>query len=187
MIETISAAFAAGETKTFNVSGEYFELTDANASGVTVLLTDRNGAVVTSIRNSGPGIYVKPGRYEIVQITSVAAQTIGWIVADGDAGTRRLSGVVSIADSINCSAVQATVTNASAQVLAANTARRYLLIQNKDPVGRLWLQFGAAANQAAGVLIVPGGNFEMVGKVSGQQIQLIGDLASNSKVTVVEG
>lgn len=187
MIETLSASFAAGETKTFIVSADYFELTGAPSSGVTVTLSDRSGAQVGAIKNSGAGIYVKPGRFEVVQIQSTLAQTIDWIVADGDAGTRRLAGAVTVQDSVTASAVAGTVTNATAQLVAANSARKYLLIQNKDPVGKIWIQFGAAATQAAGVLIVPGGNFEMISKISAQQIQAIGDLASNANITVVEG
>ncbi|MFM2450112.1 MAG: hypothetical protein RIS44_2562 [Pseudomonadota bacterium] len=187
MIETLSASFSAGETKTFTVSGEYFELTDAPSSGVNVVLSDRSGAQVSSIRNSGPGIYVKPGRYEVIQITSTLAQDVGWIIADGDAGTRRLAGAVSIVDNVTLIGASTTVTNVSGSLMAANPSRKYLLIQNKDPVGRIWINFGAAASQATGVLIVPGGAFELDAKITGQEIFAIGDLASNTNIMRLQG
>jgi hypothetical protein len=187
MIETLSSAFAAGETRSFNVSADYFELTDAPSGGVTVVLSDRSGAQLTLIKNSGAGIYVRPGRFEVVQITSTLAQDVGWIIADGDAGTRRLAGAVSIVDTVTLIGAPATVTNVSGSLMAANPSRKYLLIQNKDPVGRIWINFGAAASQATGVLIVPGGAFELDAKITGQEIFAIGDLASNPNIMRVQG
>ena len=79
------------------------------------------------------------------------------------------------------------MTNASAQLLAANAARQYLLIQNKDGAGNLYIAFGKAATVANGVRIIPGGAYELVGVCSTQEIRAIGDIASNPNVTTVEG
>jgi hypothetical protein len=187
MIETISQAFAAGEVKTFTMSGNYFELIDAPSGGVEVILSDRSGAQLVSMRNIGAGYFVRPGPYEVVQIRSTGAQTISFFVADGDAGTRRLSGSVSVVDSVSLTNAAATVTSGGGSLLAANASRRYLLVQNKDLVGRIWINFGAAATQANGLLLVPGGSFELDAKVSQQQIFAIGDLASNANVVTCEG
>lgn len=80
-----------------------------------------------------------------------------------------------------------TVTTASAQVLAASANRKYLLVQNKSGTGTVWLVFGAAATQAAGIKLGPGGNYEMASVVSTQALFAIGDIASNADVLVVEG
>lgn len=80
-----------------------------------------------------------------------------------------------------------TVTNVSAVLLAANANRQYLLVQNKDTAGNLYLSFGKAATAANGVKVTPGGAFELIGAQSTQDIYAIGDIANNANVTTVEG
>lgn len=81
-----------------------------------------------------------------------------------------------------------TVTNASAQVLAANAAREYLLIQNKSASGTIWVCFGAGpATSANGIAIGPGGFWEWNANVPTNAVQCIGSLASNPDVLTVEG
>lgn len=83
---------------------------------------------------------------------------------------------------------QKTVTNVTGQLIAGNTARNYLLVQNKDATANLYLNFGAgAATVANGVKIPPGGNFELNSNLSTDAIQAIGDTASNANIVVVEG
>ncbi|GKS96775.1 hypothetical protein [Acidovorax sp. SUPP2825] len=82
---------------------------------------------------------------------------------------------------------QKTVTNASTQLLAAKAGRKYLLVQNRDAAAAVYLAFGVAATVAAGVRIVPGGSFELVGTCTAQAIFAIGDVASQSNVVTVEG
>ena len=83
--------------------------------------------------------------------------------------------------------VNATVTNASAQLLAANAARQYMLVQNKDAAGSIYLNFSAAATVANGVLIGPGGVYELTGIASTKAINAIGSIASNANIVTVEG
>lgn len=80
-----------------------------------------------------------------------------------------------------------TVTNASQQFLTANSSRRYLLIQNRDVTGNIFMRFGAAATTATGIQIAPGANYEIDTAVSGQTVNIIGDIASNANVLIVEG
>lgn len=79
---------------------------------------------------------------------------------------------------------QITVTNASQSFLAANTARKYLLIQNKDSTGKIYVSFGSAATVANGVEIPAGGNYEPNYAMS-SEIFIIGDIASNANVVIV--
>ncbi len=83
--------------------------------------------------------------------------------------------------------VQRTVTNASAQLLAARAGRQYLLIQNRDAAASVYLGFGKAATVADGLRVVPGGSFELVGITTEQAVFAIGDVASNPNVVTVEG
>ncbi len=81
-----------------------------------------------------------------------------------------------------------TVTNASAQLVGANAARQYLMIQNKDASGTIYVTFGgAAATVANGVRIGPGGNFELGDVIPTGAVNAIGDLANNANVVVLEG
>lgn len=80
-----------------------------------------------------------------------------------------------------------TVTNASAQHVAANAARQYIAVQNRDVSGILYLRFGAAATTATGILIPPGQSYESGAVVSTQAVHIIGSIASNANVLIVEG
>lgn len=78
-----------------------------------------------------------------------------------------------------------TVTNASQEFAAANSDRKYLLIQNKDSVGNIYVNFGAAATVANGVKIIPGGNYELNNIAPNNSVNIIGDIASNANVVLV--
>lgn len=82
---------------------------------------------------------------------------------------------------------QKTVTNADGQLLVSKADRDYLLIQNKDSTGNIYITFGAAAATiAAGVKIAPGGSYELSNTVVTSQVRAIGDIASNANIVVVE-
>ena len=86
------------------------------------------------------------------------------------------------------SQAQATVANVSGQLLPANPARRYLMVQNKALTGDIYVNVtGAAATAANGVLVVPGAALELAGYVPDGAITAIGTVASNTSVVVVEG
>ncbi|WP_295375628.1 hypothetical protein [uncultured Pseudacidovorax sp.] len=98
MIEIISGAWAAGETKTFQIAGHYIEILDAQYS-CDVVLMDRTGSQQSFMRGAEASFFTRPsGGFETVQITSAQAQTIRLFVGSGDAGTRRISSTVNVVD-----------------------------------------------------------------------------------------
>lgn len=97
MIEPIKAAFTAGEVKTFMIQGEYLEVLEA-AYPIDVVMMDRSGAQLSVMRNAEASYFSRPGRYEVVQVTSPQAQTVRIFIGSGDAGTRKTSGDVSVID-----------------------------------------------------------------------------------------
>lgn len=97
MIEIIKAAFSAGEVKTFLIQGEYLEILEA-AYPIDVAMMDRSGAQLSTMRNAEASYFSRPGKYEVIQVTSEKAQTVRLFVGSGDAGTRRTSGDVSVID-----------------------------------------------------------------------------------------
>lgn len=82
---------------------------------------------------------------------------------------------------------QKTVTNASASLLAANATRKYLLIQNKDASGDIYINFGAAATTANGLKIAAGASYELNSTILTAGIFAIGTIASNPNIVVIEG
>lgn len=97
MIEIISGQFAAGETKTYMVNGEYLEILDAQYP-VDVYMMDKSGGQLSMMRNAEASFFSRPGAYGVVQITSANAQSIRIFIGSGDAGTRRISSTVKVID-----------------------------------------------------------------------------------------
>lgn len=83
---------------------------------------------------------------------------------------------------------QITVTNVDAIYSAANSARRYLLIQNNDATQTIYLSFGAPATALNGIRILPAsGYFQDTGIVSSQDIHLLSSGAANANVILIDG
>lgn len=182
--------------------------TDTLTAG-QVLPRQFNGAFFKIISSTGPvdiktsnvnlkGLTAGQGFEKIpfdrVEITdaSGASNTIRYIVAsegflDGLTGSMQITQTVPPRSSSFANTAK-TVTNVSAQLVAGNTSRTYLLVQNRDTSGSIYLNFGAGpATTANGVLIGPGGAYEMCDAQSTQAIQAIGSIASNANILVVEG
>lgn len=98
MIEIIDGTWAAGETKTFHIIGEYLELLDAQYP-CDVYLMDKSGAQLSIMKKCEASFFSKPtGGFSTVQITSADAQYLRFFVGSGDAGTRRISSTVQVVD-----------------------------------------------------------------------------------------
>jgi hypothetical protein len=168
------------------VSGDYFKLmTAAGPVNVQAEWGELRGL------QAGQGLEATPFSYLVFTDTSGAANPVRVFVGD-EKFIDGLGGTVNVGQSVvprvaGFDNLQKTVTNASAQLLAANPARSYLLIQNKDTSGNVYIAFGKAATVAAGVRVIPGGAFELIGVCSTQEIRAIGDIASNANIVTVEG
>ena len=81
------------------------------------------------------------------------------------------------------------VTNtASNAIFAAKASRRYMFVQNKDPLGDIYIKLdGTAATIATGILIKAGESFEIQGFCPTGVINAIGTIALNNNLVVVEG
>lgn len=83
---------------------------------------------------------------------------------------------------------QVTVTTTSANIAAENAGRRYLLVQNNDTNGIVFVNLsGVAATAANGVKLAPGASLELDTYCPTQSISAIGSIGSNANVVVVEG
>lgn len=202
-IELVSIVFGAGESRLFALTGEYFEIIDA-PNPIDVVLSDFNGAQRARMNQASASFYSKGVQYGVIQITSATAQTVRFAYGSGETGTRRATGSVTISGPVALDAptlasmkvaqqgaftqAQKTVTNTSASMLAVNANRRYLLIQNNDATGDIYVTLdGTAATTAKGVKIAAGGSYECQNYCPSGQIFAIGSIASNANCVAVEG
>jgi hypothetical protein len=187
-IEIVTADFDAGDDRLWHLSGSYFELIEATGP-VDVILTDRNGAQRGRMLDAEASFHLKNTEFETIQLRSASAQQVRFAYGSGEAGTRRTAGSVNIANKRGgFTQAAANVTNASAQLLAANASRSYLLIQNNDASGDIYVTLdGGAATLAKGIKIAAGGSLELADFLPTDAVFAIGSIAANGNVVVVEG
>lgn len=200
-MQTFTQTDAGATTHEFNVPGNYFVLLACtNVMNVRFYKAGRQLDLAT-ITGLLAGVEATLGvwdpkapnfAFDKVAVDTTAADTFTIGIGNGQVRYNRSQGSASITSITNQTSgdtnTNKTATNASAQLIAANAARRYLLVQNKDATGRIWLNFGAgAATQANGIKLEPGETYEREFAVPTQAIQAIGDAASNANIVVVEG
>lgn len=177
----------------FDVSGHYFEL-QATVNPVDVRLFAADGRVLADERGQVAGfVHDRRGGegFTRVEITTSALESVKFYFSDGYSGTKSVAATVSSTvypAGNNHVQAAATVTNASGALLAANANRRYLMIQNQDPAGSIYVRTdggGAATATAACVLIGPGQAWEPAVPPLGA-LTAIGDFSSNANIMVIE-
>lgn len=191
LLKTISQNVGAGSSTRYHVTARHFRLLEGN--GLVVRFFS-NGAEEGIADGVDSGFYLKADDlFDEIRIESADAQTIKFTAGSGEAGAASavsISGTVSTKRAqVVLSQAAVAVTNASGVLLAANVNRRFLLVQNNDAAGNVFLNLtGAAATAAAGVKIAPGGSLLLSdGEAGGAAVNAIGDIANNPNVVVVEG
>lgn len=186
----VKQAINAGQRLEFVEASDFFRL--LAAQNVLNVEFYRNGAEIAEVLEIGAGYAERvPEGFDKIAITSLVAQTIQFVTRQG-AEVRYdtpPNGNVIVTNTSGAFTQQAaTVTNASSQLRAANVARRYLLIQNNDATGVIFVRLdGGTATAATGLRITAGGSIELAGFVPNGAITAIGSIASNANVVVVEG
>ena len=183
----------AGTTWEIYEAGKYFRI--LSATGAVRVEFFANGSSLARVDNVQGGLWREsPDVFDKVRITdqSGAANAVEVMIDSGRLGYDRLSisgAVTSQAKNATPTQSAATVTTTSATLLPASTSRRYLLIQNKDGAGTVYINLaGAAATVANGVKLGPGQSYESGASwVTAAAITAIGDIASNANIVVVEG
>jgi hypothetical protein len=187
----IETTIAAGERKEYFDPGDFFRLLEAEFP-VTVSFY-RNGAEVAESEGVSEGYAerFRESTFDRFTITSATAQLLRFVARLGNDVLYDTppNGDVSVTNNNGAFTHDAhTVTNASATLKAAKPTRRYLLIQNNNATGSIFVRFdGAAATTANGIKIEPGGSVELQGFVPTGAIVAIGDIASNANVLTLEG
>lgn len=214
-MQTYSQTFTGSSTWKLNIPGSYFTIL-ATTLGVNVRFY-RAGKLLDlgTISNLLAGLEVQPNSrrswleairaiirgqdlafesftFDTIEIDALGADTITIGIGNGDSRYNRSQGNVAITSSVApigsaFTPAAATVTTASAVLLAANASRKYLLIQNQDATGDIYIQPQAAAATANSACIkIPAGNYwePLVAPVG--EIRAIGSIASNANVHVSE-
>jgi len=187
-----TVTLTAGQRAEFIELSDFFRiLTDTSGATFSVEFY-MNGARATddaSAVSSGYAERFLQGTFDKVVITPNIATTVSFVTRLGNEVRYDIppTGKVSISAGAFAHGVK-TVTTASSGMLGANGNRGYLLIQNKDAVGNIWVRVdGGGATVATGVQIGPGSTWEITGRLPTGAINAIGDIASNPNVLVVEG
>jgi hypothetical protein len=154
MIEILSGTWVPGETKTYHVSGERFEILDAPFP-LDVYLLDKSGVQRSIMKNSEASFFCEPREgFSSLQIRSEQAQEIRFFVGSGDAGTRRISSTVTVIDSVR---ERVNAGAAFAACFVVRNAQNYATAQLWNPPGsgrRLVVDRVGASRQEAGSVFV---------------------------------
>lgn len=186
----VSTTISAGGLLKFAEEGDFFRYLEGTAA-ITVTFY-RNGAEVSKAEGVKPGFAedFQTGSFNEVAIQSATAQAIQFVTRLGNVVNYDAppTGSVVLQNAGAFTQAAATVTNASAQLVAANAARKYLLVQNKDTSGDIYLNLaGAAATVANGIKVGPGDSLELAEYLPTGAIFAIGSIASNANIVVAEG
>lgn len=192
------AITAGGAVKRFVVANYFHMLETVSAVDIKFF---KDGAIFAEAVGMEAGFYAEPARgFDAFEISSAAAQTVKVATSDGTGGYNRTVGTVSVSSlpAVSVSNLPAvngafansskTVINTSTQLLAANSARRYLMIQNNDASGDIFVRLdGGTVSGGTGVKIAPGGSYELQGYVPTGAITAVGSIAINANIVTVEG
>lgn len=181
----------AGQRLEFVEANDFFRLLAAQS--VVNVEFYRNGAEIAEVFEIGAGYAERvPEGFDKIVIVSAVTQTIQFVTRTGGAEVRYdtpPNGLVTVTN-VNggFTQAQATVTNASGQLRPSNVARRYLLVQNNDASGDIFLRLdGATATAANGIKLAAGQALELSAFVPTGAITAIGSIASNANVIIAEG
>ena len=186
----LTVTINAGTTLVFQEDADFFRYLE----GVGTLNVDfyKKGRRVAEADSIKPGYCENFETYAFdrLEIYSATTQQIQFVTRMGSvvAYDAAPTGAVTLSG-MQGTFIQAgaTVTTASAQLLAGNALRRYLLIQNKDLTGDIYLNLaGVAASAANGLLLKAGESYEASPYCPISAIFAIGTIASNANVVVIE-
>jgi hypothetical protein len=196
-MQTYSQTFTGAAIWQLNVPGNYFTVLSCGSAvnvrlyrGGQKLAAGDMTALLAGLE-VGP-LVPAPGdsfSFDRIEIDVAAGDTVTVGIGNGQAHYNRSAGSVAITNTTGAfNHSVPVVTTASAGILAAKPARRYLLIQNKDAAGNVFVRLdSSSATAGTGVKIAPGGSYEVTGFCPSGAVSAIGDIASNANVVVVEG
>lgn len=175
----------------FIATGRYFELLSTE-NAVDVAVYSARGELLHDERGVESGYYIDRRGVEPfarIEIRTGAAETVKFIVTDGLSGSKSAPSTISDDASTRTAYVQDGVSLGAvdAQLLAANTNRKLLVIQNQDAAVAIYVTFDGSAATAdrESFKIAAGGHFEPRVVPTGE-VRAI-SASGNVDVHVIEG
>lgn len=188
----LTTTLSASQRLEFSVQGDFFRL--MQAAQPLMVQFYRNGAEIAEAVDVAAGYAerFRTQKFDRIAITNGAiSQSVQIAARDGNdvAYDTPPNGNVQITNNGGLfSQTTHTVTTTSSQLKAQATLRRYLLIQNRNATGIIYVMVnGLTATVADGIEIGPGGSLEFNTFVPIAAITAIGSIASNTNVIVLEG
>ena len=188
----LSLTLAAGVAVEFVEQSDFFRLLDAVPTDISLIFYS-NGKEVSRASNVTAGYAEKfsADTFDKVRVQSASGGAIAFVTRLGNdvRFDKPPTGNVNVTNTGGAfTQAQKTVTNASGALLAAKATRRYLLIQNNDSAGVVYVTLdGSTATTSNGIKVDAGGSYECQGYVPTGAINAIGSIASNANVVAVEG
>lgn len=207
----ITTTLTAGQAQEYTERSDFFRLLDT--TGPLSVIFYKDGREVSRAEDVGEGYAEKfGGEFDKLRIESATTQSVHFVtrlgneVAYDKPPTGTISGTVAVSNfpatqpvsgTVNVgnltaftgafTQAQKTVTNASSTLLAAKSNRRYLLVQNNDATGIVYVNLqGSTATTANSFKIEPGGSLELDNFCPSGAITAIGSIASNANVVTAE-
>lgn len=188
-IDFASSTLAAGKPEIFELGGEYFELV-SSADPVEVVLTDRSGAQVFRANGMEQTDYIQETPFDRVIIKSATLQTVRFAYGTGRFGSRRSAGAVSLLNQSGAFVQGRTNVGSGAAVtlMAQNTARRRLLVQNNTAAQNLRVTLdGSAPSAANGFRLIAGDFLDLTDYCPTGEIKAIFESGAAANVEWAEG
>lgn len=190
----ITQALTAGRWYEYNEEGDFFRILTDSASGSFDVKFYEHGREVVEAEAVRPGYSERfiGSKFTSLRIRSAVGGTVQFVVRRGNVvgydvaptGAVKVEGYQNTGNFVQS---PVTVTNANSTLRGANPARKYLLIQNKDSVGTIYVMLqDSIATISPGITLGPGDSLELASIVPTNIIRAIGDIASNPNVLVVE-
>lgn len=186
-----AVTLSAGVAVEFQEAADFFRLLAAPTTDISVIFY-AGGKEVARAENIGAGYAEKTGiAFDKIRIQSTGGGAVAFVLRYGSDVRYDTppNGNVTVTNTAGAfTQANKTVTNADGQLLAAKSNRRYLLIQNNDSSGDIFVTLdGTAATTAKGIKIPAGGSYECQGFCPTGEIFAIGSIASNANIVTVEG
>jgi hypothetical protein len=178
---TINTTIQAGQTVKFTDQGNFLRVMSAVAA--LTVRTYQTGRVLTESVGVGAGYAEEFSEaFDAVEIYSATTQAIQLVMRLGskvyfDAPP---TGNVNITNSNGAfTQSRSSVSNTNVQILPINTNRRYLLLQNNDPVQALRISIdGTPATATSGFRLEAGNTFEIPNYCVTNAINVIFEIAT---------
>ena len=189
-MKTLSIDLVAGERKNIYALANFLHILETTAA-IDIEFINGGNVYGTALQVEF-GLKAKPeGGFTELGFTSATTQTIKIYIGVGDGSYDRITGNVALLNQQGAKTnTQKSVTNAAKTIVAANTARRSLFVQNNSTTAVMRLKLdGTAASATSGVRIQPGQYFEDVAYCASGAISACMETAdaTANNVEVVEG